>query len=460
MLKIEKEHKDYQKWMKREKLIRDLMSEDDTKNACLKSYTSIHDYLLIPYTYKKDDGTWDEELFERLVYQSYLPEHIIKDSRNQALGIAFKSDATISLPDSMMGLKENIDRKGTSLDIFARELLDNILLSGRSAIVSDIEDSKPFLSLYNSQETINYEEAAGKYHYFALSETALIDEKETNIRLELKISDGDVIGQRYKQNEKSGQWEAYGDELHPTLYNKEKLDYLPVSYIEEEATLGAAAKTVLKGFRQSAIYFSMVDTLGSGKLFVYTDSDVSAIKGGHLSGVVLDKGSNAELVQLRSDGANVVKEAMVDYFQSAKEQGMEIIIEGANRASAENLYLQTSSKQIKLNKVTDIVSHAITSALRTCAKMIGENEEEVEYKINVKLIERPVDNNFLKELRESVAAGLIRHVDYIRTVDKYAPLDIEVDKDGNNDYETYADLVNSDSVKKQKAISDALALEQ
>ena len=447
-------HKDYQLSIKLETLITDFMDEDKVKKKAIDKHSDIGDYLMIPRTYIDKDKKEDALKFKWLVYHSYMPEFILKDARIKALGVCFKQSMQISLPDQLQELVTNADRLGNSLESIAKDALDSLLISGRHGYYSDItEDGKPYISSYKSKTIPQFKETSQGYYYLELRESDVVDGKEIPVIKRLQIVDGVVEATTWKQSEKQGAWTQEGDATYPTLHKGQKLDYIPASIINEKPALEAMAKSVKTGFQKSAIYGSMVDTLGSGKVFIFSDGAVT-LSAGHEQGVKLSKGDDAKILQLRADGAKVVEGAMSKPFEAAIQQGLDIISQGANAASYENLYLQNSSKQLKIEDPARKVSDALTSALRDCAKLVGANEEEVSVKIMVELMPRPVDHKLMKELRDGVKDNLIKSEEYLKAVDDHVMLDIDKNADGVKDYAKYADDVREET-KKRQAEEDA-----
>ena len=446
-------HRDYDKIVRIETRITDFLDEEQVKKKCLSSFLSVNDYLLIPIHYKDADGQWDKELFSRLVYHADMPEYILQNAIIQAVGVCFKQDATIELPDNLAYFQDELKDIATGC-------IKQLLTSGRFALFVDIDEKtgQPKIIQYDSKHIIDWDDENTFY--------TLVQEPDNLADRAMIIQDidGSIVTQLWEKpsNEQSnfipknkwndsfvGNWEKVADAVNRTTFKGLPLREMPVVYSCINPVLKGMAKSILKGFRQSAVYYSMIDTLGSGKLVIYTDSDIGEIvKGGHEAGLKLNKGDKAELLQLKSDGANVLREAMMTQFDLAVAQGLEIISEGANRASGENLALQVGNKQIKVTALADVVSESITKALKIAGGLLGLDTSDILYKLNVNLIRETVDTAVLKELREGAKEGYILPSDYVKALDSYKQVTVESNDDGKKDYSAYSDSAHLDYLEK------------
>jgi hypothetical protein len=448
------EHLHFHEILRVERMNLDFTNEDLVKRRCLESYTDYLDYLMIPIHYKNKDGTWDTELFERLVYHAYLPEIIVQDTIIQCTSVCFKSKPDIELPNELEYIK-------SSLEQIARDAILELLISGRFALYTDIneETGKPELLFYKSSAIPNWGVDGGFYTFSETNEEgkeerrvvtgSTVSTYVSSSKKPVKFDERDFTINRDDKSRTnrsrlispSGNF-TFQDTVHREAFKGLPLDVDPVQYVEILPALKGQIKSMQKGFRQSAQYYSMLDTLAGGKLVLYTDRDFSDIQGGHERGLILGKGEKAELLQLKSDGASILENSMNRAYEDARTQGLELITQGANKASAENLSLQLDNKQLKISDLATLVSKAITDALIVASVLIGCNDD-IKYQLNVNLIKKQIDTKLLTELRASALSGLILRSDYVKQLEKLSLLRVKK-HNGTVDYEQYVIEANEE----------------
>ena len=189
--------------------------------------------------------------------------------------------------------------------------------------------------------------------------------------------------------------------------------------------------------------------LATGKLVVFSDKDLTKLESGYESGLKLGKDDKAQLLTLGSDGALPTKEAMENLFNSAIEQGVRLISGGGSKESAEALYLRSANKQVKLQDIISLAAEEMQEALRVCAMLENADPDQVEFSAKVELIERPVDTDKIKELREGVKEGLIKWSDYLLALDEadyiHLPADAKLEDFDLSIYQS--DVVEQDRIR-------------
>lgn len=455
---------DYARYLRELALVEIMMDEHELKQSCIGDKGGAGSYLRMPisYTRKKADGTRDAEkeqaLYGRYVEHAYLPEHIVSDAAEEMVGICFKSEPDISLPDKIRPMERHANSRGDSLQAVAEDALRDLLTSRRACISTDYVDGRAVIEHKPGKSLINYRKNSSGYTMMVFSETYTEGDESGEQRRHYSIESGILVVTVFRQDD-NGEWAEHieldenGNAVpQPTLPNNKPFEYIPIRVAEtvKPALLGMA-RTVWKGYKVSADYYGMLHTL-TPTLVIQSDKSATALAMGFENGIHVGSGDSVALLQQGVDGADPLRTAMETLFNSAVDQGVRLVSESTKAESGEALYLRNSNKQIKADSVANEVSTQIEEALRVAAILENANPDEVSFEIEAELIENPVDVENLKEMREAVVDGqLIRHEDYVLQAFKNGLIELDVLDDGSLDVAGYVAKVR----KEFKAINEA-----
>ncbi len=442
---VENQHVDYAEIEEKASLVADMMSEKTVELRCKSDKGAEGSYLEKPLSYI--DATSEDALYNAYIYHSYLPEHIVSDASEEMVGICFKVEPTISLPEKIKHLEFHANSKGDSLLSVARAVIRDVIATGRAAISSDFIDGQSTLEHRDSLSLINWRETSQGYTMMVFSESYIDSDGEIQEqRRHYSIESGLLIVTLYRKST-AGKWVEHIDvdedgngTLTPTLPNNQRYDYIPIRVAETiKPSLYGMARTVLKGFRISADHYGMMHNLGP-TLVIASDSSIEKLNSGFSNGIKIGKDDQAKLLQQGTDGTDPSEKAMEKLFNSAVDQGIRLISTGAAQESGEALYLRNANKQIKVDAVADIASGEIKESLRVCAILENANPDEVDFKLNVELVEEPIEVAELKEMREAVVnSNLIKWSDYLIKAQSHHLIEMRKNEDGTLDTATYID---------------------
>lgn len=445
MLDISKHHKDYSKLKGDSKIVLDMTSEDAVKARCLGDKGGKGSYLMKPVSYQGEDK--ENEMYDEHVYHSFLPENIVSDAIEEIVGVAFKQDITIKLPDKIKHLESHANNKGDSLKAVAMDLFRDLYMDKKGAISSDYDGDRSYIDRKEPLSIINWDMNSKGYTELVLSELYTdTDDEQKEQRRHYALVDGVLVVTVYRKNDNNDDWFVHVEldendqpKPQPTLPNNEPYTYIPIRVPEvKKHPLLGMAKAVLKGFQQSANYYGSIHKMGSPNVALFTDKDVSTLNVGYERGIKLGQGDNVKLVGLSDDVINPAKESMENLWNSAIDQGIRLISSSGSTESGDALYLRNANKQIKVDSVANEASIHMEEALRVCAILEGASPDDVEFKINVELVEQKADIAELKEMREAAIESVaIKHSDYLIKMHNAKLITLEKMQDGKFDTDKY-----------------------
>lgn len=438
---VESNHPDYQRLKREADLVTIMMDEHELKRVCRADEGGENSYLKKPISYSRPDKPEKEKaLYDEYVEHAFLPEHIVSDASEEMIGICFKVKPIINLPDKIKHLEKHANLKGDSLRALAEDVLRDVIATRRATVSTDFLEDRSVITHGKSMAMVNWRKNSSGYVMIVLSESA----EEGEQRRHYSVESGELVVTTYRKDD-SGEWVEHievDDEgmavPQPSLPNNEPYDYIPLRVVEtvKPALLGMA-RTVWKGFKLSAAHFGTLHKL-TPTLVIKSDKNAQALSVGYENGLLIGQGDSAELLQPGVDGTTPLEKAMNGMFNSAIDQGVRLVSESTKVESGEALFLKNANKQIKVDSVARVVSSEIEEALRVAAILENANPDEVEFKLQVVLVEDPVDVEQLKEMREAVVDGqLVKWSDYLIQMQKNNLVVLDKNDDGTYDTEKY-----------------------
>lgn len=309
-----------------------------------------------------------------------------------------KAPEVTGLPDAYL---DNIDNRGTPLDLFAKECLREILLTGRIGLLVErprSENGRSYLVRYRAEQITNWEEteidSEARDLRVVLMQTKLVrDEKdefqlnqETYYRV-LDLMEGRYVQSVWEQRD-SSDFEKV-DEITPTR-NGAALDRIPFVFVGptslgqmiECSPVMALANVNLHHYQLSADLRDALFKLSKPKGILFTMEEIDQIIYDDTA-LKLAPGDDAKFLEYAGTGLDQIREEM-----TADEQRMVVLgarlLEGQKRAAetAEALRLRQSGEQATLHDAVITLSLGLTRALRMLAEWDGVDATEVEIDLN------------------------------------------------------------------------------
>lgn len=416
--------------------------------ACVAGDQAMRAAKLLPYLNPQDKSPDNKErnasYVERAVYYNATGRTL-----NGMLGIAFKKDPSIQLPDYLDYLRTNTDGEGNSIYQQSQVVVSDLMTCGRCGLLVDIvEPNGPVIKFYAPESIINWRYENGKLVMLVLAETV---EKQTGYEVEYlsqyreyELVDGRCIVRLWQQNN-DGAFapvlvkDANGQEVEElVLRSKSKLsfDYIPFKWVGsrsndskiDDVPLYPLAKLNVAHYRNSADYEDSVFFVGQAQPWIsglteewrdYLQKQGTAYVGSRSPFLLPENGAFGFA---QPEPNSLVKEAMDQKEAQMVALGARLLDQNAIQVTATQ---NDNDKEVSTSILSMCVANAneaYQAVIRWCAEMLDktltEEEAQASYKINQDYSRVKIDSPALASLVAAWQAGVIAKPDlraYLRS---------------------------------------------
>jgi hypothetical protein len=336
--------------------------------------------------------------------------------------------ATFELPAKMEALRKNCTLNGDSLDDLLRRVHVEQLTTGRLGLIADLPDGKnimgltkspdnspvlPYISLYDAEALINWDDSGDTLKYSALNLVVL---NESSLKRDTSFEWKEF--KRYRvltlgpvsSNEPEGTPSVYKvgvfddnsglnfDEksMETPVYLGKPLNEIPfviintrdlVGYPDQPPLLGLG-RLVLAIYRGEAdyrngLFMTGQDTLvvigaaGQKKEGVPGQEQVTRVGAG--AKIEVDQGGDAKFIGVNSNGLSEQRQCLESDYKKASHKAGQLLVAGksGDQESGEALKTRLGAQTANLMQIAMTSGKGLETILKTIAKWIGANPEEV-----------------------------------------------------------------------------------
>lgn len=342
-----------------------------------------------------------------LAYQkrAEFPELVAPTVRGSAGLITDKMPA-IEMPSQMEYLVENCDGTGKTLDMFFKQIVTEVMNTGRYGVLPGVKGASFVLTGYTAEKIINWDvDDNGKPDYVVLDETKSVRNRDTNVWakqemfLECYINDnGGYEAQKWVGNTPSE------EPVEAMLANQQKLDFLPFVFINssnldpdpDDVPLYGLAKLALRIYRFDADYSTALHWTSEPTPWVSGyDDPKDAIKNGEVPSAIgasniwiLPQGGQAGFLEFNGPGVQAQQQAIQDSLTRAVMFGAQIFSDQTNGVeSGESRKLRMRGQHSLIRNVAVTAAAGLELALRNVAKWMGLDPKQVTVKPNLDFVD-------------------------------------------------------------------------
>ena len=320
-------------------------------------------------------------------YQAYrkrsdFPE-IVAPAIAAMVGIVHSKESQIEMPDAMMGIWENADGHGLTLEAFHRRITRNLLLMGRYAVLADapMGGGDPYLTGYSAEAVINWDR-----DWFVLDESEMVRDGFTwdfvNRYRVVELVDGRYVATLYDGD--SGAVEV----VTPTMQGGGALELVPLAIGNARDLVPDAETPPLIGVGNAAVSIYQLSADYRHQLYMSGQETLVAINGPAPeavgAGVVHQMDGNGDLppdlkyVSPSCAGIDAHKEAMQEQRRSAAEAGARMFDQGERaQESGEARRLRFAAETASIMSVALVSAGLLERGLRYIAMMRGVDPSQV-----------------------------------------------------------------------------------
>lgn len=345
---------------------------------------------------------------QRALFYGYTGE-----TKDKLIGAIFRKPAQSTLPKELEYMLEDCTGNGFSLEQFSKEVISDILETGRAGILVDYPeveeglskeavkkfDIKPTFSNYQAESIYNWKSTwkNGKEYLtqVRLYEIEEVEINEFTVEFKRQYRILDLVDNKYRVRVYN-QEEMLISEYYPKA-NSKQLDHIPFYFVGASNNASTVDKAPLYNlgllnighYINSADYEESLHYFSSPTLFMTSDLSVDqfntanpkGINIGVRSGHFLGPNGSATLLQMEANTA--AREAMEDKQEQMKAFGAEFFDSKGGNQTAEEARIKATSQSNTLNTITGNTSEGIEAALEDAALFLGiKNIESIEYDLN------------------------------------------------------------------------------
>jgi len=355
---------------------------------------------------------------------------VAERTRRGFLGLIFRQDPIVKVPDSMKEWMKSMTSDGMSFEMLSDELLGEGVTIGRFGILPDFStDAKPnefpHLVTYLAEDIVDWKEAMingkKKLVLVSLRDTvgSHLDAEEEEF-LDLTLVDGVYTAQRWKVVSEAGKEDLrvnLGEPATPTVRGK-TLDYIPFNFINPSDMKPAISKPPfldlvnmnMAHYRNSADYEHALYMTAQPTPWVagVVSESMKPTSIGPSVIWYLAEGGRAGYLEFEGKGLEQQRHAMNDKEDRMAALGARMIAESANRnETVDTARLRGRGEMSLLKSVVMISSVAMTRVLRTVADWMGLPKDDILVKYNDDFVETRMTHQEMTAMVSAWQSGAI-----------------------------------------------------
>lgn len=351
------------------------------------------------------------------------------------VGMIMRKEPILDIPDSLNGIAEDIDLKGSDVNYFTDSLVEELCLTNRVGILIDFPAQstigmtlaqiesigiRPYASLYKAEDIIDWEFSRVNNRYMlTMVKLREIDDDKTEIIRVLKLTEFGYQVEIYPKSE-NGYGEFPRDILTP-LMNNAPLSYIPFIFDEKifKPPLIDLVHVNFAHYKNSADYehglhFTGLPTPIFWGADLIDDAGNSIVQLGSTAAYGFSNpNGRAEYLEFTGTGLGALKTAMDDKVNSMIALGSRYL--GADKRvaeTAESMTIRSAGENSIMGKIAGYASTMMTRAFRIIAEWSRINPDLVSVTINKDVTPNGISPQMMQQLTSAYLAGAISYETY------------------------------------------------
>jgi hypothetical protein len=357
-------------------------------------------------------------------YQQYIGRAscpgIFESTVNGRLGDIFRKPPLLEAPDDMIEWAKAVTKFSEPLEIFTQQLLREIMITGRAAIVLDFNNRKSSheLTLYRAEDILFWDDTPGAERVRLKEKSYKSSETKAEVAeeyLELWMEEGRLQASRAMLAE----GKMFVDDVTPTRAGG-ALDFFPVVIVNSEGLrfecndppMLNLTNLLLAIFRNSADYEQGLHCLGVPTPVVsgIRSDDANKFHLGPYTPIVLEPpDAKAYYLEFNGVGITHLKDAIEEKLLQALMLGARLLQPRRQVESAEAAKTRMGAETSVLNTLVRVAEDAIASIFDFWLLWNGRQTDAIEYRyeLNTDYVSEAFDPDVMKVINESELAGLM-----------------------------------------------------
>lgn len=345
----------------------------------------------------------------RSEFKNYFAEKV-----TSAIGMLNKRKAVFNLPNQLDYMRYSSNLRGDTLDATLRNIHNEVLITGRCGILTDVDESGSIvLSIYTAENILDWEEQLdGNLTYLSLNESTH-ERGENGVWNEVEytrkfwVEEDGVKSALFNVNgEMSGQVAP----MSSSGYNLSRIPFTIINTskigaeVEKPPLLDLANKCYAI-YRKSADINQVLFMQGQETaVIVGVDEDVD-IEVGAGALVRVPMGGDFKYVGISAAGLSEMREDITRMEQEAQATSTKLLDSAGAAASGEALRLRLDAAAVTLGDIAHSSAEGLTQALKFGAEYINLSTEDIYVEPNTEFTSQVFVAQELKSLVEAKNAG-------------------------------------------------------
>lgn len=337
-------------------------------------------------------------------------------TKESMIGMVFRKDPAVEVPEQMVDLMEDVDGAGQSLEQISKEMIGELLEAGKYFLLVDYPTAdegtdsetearlglRPTIASYRFENLINwhFQGIRGRQVLTRAVLREFVDAEDedefSHLKVEryrvLRLRDGVYTQQLYDQY---GKPDAQGEYI-PRMAGGAPFDHIPLHIAGAKTNLPGVDMPPLYDVARANIahYQTTANVMESGyigtqpmlhvdvgetDLTEWATHNPGPLSFGNRHGLKT-KGGKLEVVQAQATDYN--REVKDDIQADMVSLGAQLVQRGGQAETAEAARINASAESSVLDVVVGNASECIENALEDFALFLGVNPEGIEYRLN------------------------------------------------------------------------------
>lgn len=361
--------------------------------------------------------------YEAMKMRARFP-NFTREAVQMAIGMMHSQPPIIEVPKSMEGIRSS---KNEPLSVLLRKINTEQLITGRVGLMADLPtnpitgEDTPYLTIYHTERIINWDDGSSdevmpqSLNFVVLDETE--DQRTDGFNWEQKAKFRVLVLGDLMANEARGVYRqgVYMDEMFnqetliAPVWRGNELDHIPFIMINscdvnpdvDDPPLLDLGNLCMTIYRSEADYRQNLFMQGQDTFVTINGNfdDTTPVRTGVGARIDLPLGGDAKYVGVNSSGLSEQREALAKLEARAGSMGAQTLdTTSRERESGDSLRIRVAARTADMNQIVDTGAQALESMLKTCAKWMGENPDDVKVIPNKEFGEMPLTGQTMVEM--------------------------------------------------------------
>lgn len=373
-----------------------------------------------------ENGKIGRHAYDAYITRARFPD-IVRDAIRALLGVMHNKPAVIELPAKLESMLQRATIKGESLQMLLARINEEQLITGRVGLLLDVQDgaavgTPPYVAVYTAETIINWDDGrrddqtVQRLNMVILNESEFERDRDFEWTFEQKHRVAVLDEGVYKVGvfRDDGVTFSTSSLTVPSIAGR-TLPEIPFVFINTQDVVPEPDQPPLLGlanlsmtiYRGEADYRQALFMQGQDTLVVIGESDADRVfRTGANASITLPMGADAKFIGVGSEGLAEMRAALEnDRKEAETKSGQLLDSTSRSRESGDALRIRVSARTATLNQLAVTAAFGLEQLLKTAARWVGANENEVVVTPNLDFVDTALDGKTLVDYMTAKKLG-------------------------------------------------------